>query len=89
MLPRAALHSRAVALPTSTFWRIGRLAIPRLRSASVSLTTTRLYVSEDTTASPKKRPSGIAQRLPDQDYVEAHHRFREFEVGLNRADVLD
>lgn len=80
MLPRAALHSRAVALPTSTFWRIGRLAIPRLRSASVSLTTTRLYVSEDTTASPKKRPSGIAQRLPDQDYVEAHHRFREFEL---------
>jgi hypothetical protein len=61
----------ATARPTIRTTHVHPFVSPRLRP---------LAYSTSTTTSHRKRPSAIAQRLPDPDEVHGPHRFREFEV---------
>lgn len=65
----------------ATFAAVARPTIlPSHAHRFVSPGFQRLAYSTSSTASHRKRPSAIAQRLPDPDEVHAPHRFREFEV---------
>jgi hypothetical protein len=89
MLTRARLRFAASTFPTSTACRSTRL-VPGFATANrINATYLRPLA---TTASGdgngglqkrlRRKPSAIAQRLPDPDVVHAPHRFREFEVRL-------
>ena len=72
MLSRVSYMAVAVARPTIRPCLVHRFVSPRFRLSAYSTSTTPSSVA--------RKPSAIAQRLPDPDTVHTAHRFREFEV---------